>query len=92
MSQISIRRPHALSDADVRARVSRAATKLTERFGADCRWDGDVLSIEHSSVTGTVTLLPGEVLVAAKLGFPLAMFRARAETEIGQILDRELAA
>ena len=92
MSRLSIRRAHALPSADLRARIDRAALKLTERFGAKCHWQGDVLRIEHASVTGAVTLHPGEILVEATLGFPLAMFRARAEAEIGRILDRELGA
>ncbi len=90
MSRLSIRRAHALAPAEVRARLERAAAKITERFGATCRWQGDVLKIEHASVTGEVRLLDREIVVAAELGFPLSMFRGRAEQEIGRILDREL--
>ena len=92
MSRLTIRRAHALSDADLRTRIDRAALKLTERFGAKCHWEGEVLMIEHASVSGAVTLHPGEIVVEATLGFPLAMFRRRAEDEIGRILDRELGA
>ena len=90
MSRLSIRRVHSLAPADAHARVARAARKLTERFGATCRWDGEVLSIEHPGVHGTVTLLPTEVAVEAELGGVLGLFRRRAEAEITRILDREL--
>ncbi len=92
MSTLSIRRVHALGAADLHERVDRAARKITARFGARCTWDGDVLRIEHSSVTGTVTLGPRDITVDAELGFPLAMFRGRAESELGRILDKELGA
>ena len=92
MSRLSIRRSHSLSPSDAHARVARAAQKLTERFGATCQWHGEVLSIEHPSVRGAVTLLSAEIVVEAELGGPLALFRRRAESEIARILDRELGA
>ena len=91
MSRLSIRRLHCLPAADARARVDRAATRITERFGARCHWQGDVLAIEHPSVSGAVTLKVAEILVDAELKFPLTLFRARAEAEIARILDAELA-
>jgi putative polyhydroxyalkanoate system protein len=90
VSRLSIRRVHSLSPGEARARVARAAQKLTERFGATCRWNGEVLSIEHPSVHGSVTLLPTEIAVEAELGGALGLFRRRAESEITRILDREL--
>ena len=91
MSRISIRREHALAAADARSRLDRAALRITERFGARCQWQGDVLTIEHASVSGAVTLGAAEILVDAQLKFPLALFGARAQAEIARILDRELA-
>lgn len=91
MSHVSIRREHSLAAADARARLERAAVRITERFGARCHWQGDVLSIEHASVSGAVTLGACDIVVNAELKFPLALFRARAEAEIARILDRELA-
>jgi putative polyhydroxyalkanoate system protein len=81
-----------LSHADVQARVARVADKLSERFGAACRWEGDVLRIEHASVNGTVAVTDKEVIVDARLGLALSLFRGRAEQEITRILDRELGA
>jgi putative polyhydroxyalkanoate system protein len=92
MSALCLRRPHRLANAELRARVDRIADKLTQRFGAACRWQGNSLCIEHASVTGTVTLLDSEVVVDARLGGALRLFRRRAEREIERILDRELEA
>ncbi len=91
MSRISIRRKHKLSHAVLRDRVSHLAERLAEKYGADCTWEGDVVNIEHSNVTGTVHVSKDEVVVDAKLGFFLAMFGDRVEQEIAKILDEELS-
>jgi len=92
LGELLIRRPHALTHAEAHRRVSRVADQLSERFGAACRWDGDVLLIEHPNVRGTVQVGPDEIVVDATLGFALSLFRGRAEAEIARILDRELGA
>jgi putative polyhydroxyalkanoate system protein len=91
MSQLSIRRPHSLSHAEAHRRISHVADKLSERFGVACRWEGDLLRIEHANVNGTVRVGRDEIVVDARLGFALSMFRGRAESEITRILERELA-
>jgi putative polyhydroxyalkanoate system protein len=90
MSHLSIRRAHALKPAEVHRRISKVAAKLSERFGAACHWQGDVLNIEHPNVNGTVRVGRDEILVDARLGFALSLFRGRAEEEITRILEREL--
>lgn len=92
MSAIAIRRNHALAPEEARQRVQHLADRIAERFGAACRWDGDALLIEHGSVNGSVTLNPGEIVVAARLGLGLGLFRRRIEDEISRILDKELSA
>jgi putative polyhydroxyalkanoate system protein len=92
MSRILIRRSHALKPAEARERVAHLARKLGERFGAECRWQGAVLTISHSNVTGTVTLAERDIVVDAELGFALSLFRSRAEQEIARLLDEELSA
>jgi putative polyhydroxyalkanoate system protein len=91
MSHLSIRRPHALSHAEAHRRISHVADKLSERFGAACHWEGDVLRIEHANVNGSVRVGRDEIVVDARLGFVLSMFHGRAEAEITRILERELA-
>ena len=91
MSRLSIRRPHALKHSEARTRVTRVADRLGERFGAACQWEGDVLRIEHPQVNGTIRVTRDEIIIDARLGFALALFRDRAEREIAQFLDREFA-
>jgi putative polyhydroxyalkanoate system protein len=92
MSRISIRRTHQLSHKEARARVARVAKRLSERFGADTRWDGDDLLVEHSGLTGKVSVRKTEIVVDGRLGLTLGLFRSKAESEIEKILDKELQA
>jgi putative polyhydroxyalkanoate system protein len=90
MSRITIRRRHKLGHAELRERVSHLAERLGEKYGADCTWDGDVVHIDHSNVTGSVQVSRNEVVIDARLGFFLSMFQHRVEEEITKILDEEL--
>ena len=90
MSKISICRKHKLGHKELRGRVSHLAERLSEKYGADCHWDGDVVHIEHSNVTGTVHVTKNEVVIDARLGFFLSMFQHRVEEEITRIMDEEL--
>lgn len=90
MSRITIRRKHKLGHAELLERTSHLADRLGEKYGADCRWEGETVHIEHSNVTGTVKVSRSEIVVDAKLGFFLSMFQHRVEEEIGKILDEEL--
>lgn len=89
MSRIHLRRSHDFSAKAARQRVDRMAEALARKFEAECEWKGDVLAIEHPNVSGTVTLGKKEIVLDARLGFLLAMFRDRVDAEISRILDKE---
>jgi len=90
MRNITIRRKHKLGHAALRERADHLAQRLGEKYGADCTWDGDVVHIDHSNVTGTVHISKNEIVIDARLGFFLSMFGERVEHEIAKILDEEL--
>lgn len=92
MSRFTIRRAHHLTHKEARARVARVAKRLSEKFGADTRWVGDDLVVEHSGLNGKVSVKKTEIVVEGRLGFALGLFRSRAESEIAKILDKELKA
>lgn len=89
MSRIHLRREHDLTPKAARRKVERVAEVLAKKFDAECRWRGDVLSVSHPSVDGKVTVGKNDVVVEAKLGFLVAMFRDRIDEELVRILDRE---
>jgi putative polyhydroxyalkanoate system protein len=92
VSRIHLRREHDLTPNAARKKVERVADVLAKRFDAACEWEGDVLSIKHPSVSGRVTVGKDDVVVEAKLGFMLAMFRDRIDEELVRILDKEFPA
>jgi putative polyhydroxyalkanoate system protein len=89
VSKILLRREHDLTPEAARRKVERVAEVLAKRFDANCEWHGDVLKIKHSTVSGTVTLGKNEIVVAARLGVMLSMFRGRIDEELERVLDRE---
>ena len=84
-----MRREHDLTPKAVRVKVERIAEALTKKFDADCTWTGDVLTVNHPSVTGKVTVGKNDVVVEARLGFLVAMLRDRIDAELVHILDEE---
>jgi putative polyhydroxyalkanoate system protein len=89
MSRIRLRREHDLTPEEARQKVERVAEALAKRFEAECTWKGDVLTIDHPGVQCRVTVGRNDVVVEAKLGFPVAMFRDRVDSELARVLDKE---
>jgi len=82
MSCIHLRREHDLTPATVRSKVERVAEALAGKLDAECTWKGDVLTVSHASVNGQVTVGRNDVVVEARLGFLVAMFRDRIHAEL----------
>jgi len=89
VSRIHLRREHDLTPKAVRVKVERIAEALTKKFDAECTWKGDVLTVNHPSVNGKVTVGKNDVVVEARLGFLVAMLRDRIDAELVHILDEE---
>ncbi len=84
MSKIHLRREHDLTPKAARKKVERVAEVLAKKFDAECTWKGDVLSVDHPSVNGKVTVGKNDVVVEARLGFLVAMFRDRIDEELAR--------
>ena len=89
MSKIHLRREHDLTPKAARRKVERIADVLARKFDAECTWKGDVLSVDHPSVNGKVTVGKSDVVVEARLGFLVGMFSDRIDEELARILDEE---
>ncbi|CAG4972750.1 MAG: polyhydroxyalkanoic acid system family protein [Lysobacter sp.] len=87
MASIDIQHPHTLAPPRARQAVQEIADKLADRFGAECRWDGDILDFTRSGIDGRIALLPGQVHVTAQLGFLLGAMKGPIEAEIRRVLD-----
>ena len=87
MASIDNQHPHTLAPPRARQAVQEIADKLADRFGAECRWDGDILDFTRSGIDGRIALLPGQVHVTAQLGFLLGAMKGPIEAEIRRVLD-----
>lgn len=87
MSSIDIVHPHALPPAHARLAVQEVAEKLTERFGMECQWNGDILAFARSGVDGRIALMHDHLHVSAQLGFLLAPMKGPIEDEIRRVLS-----
>jgi putative polyhydroxyalkanoate system protein len=90
MSSIDIRHAHSLPIDGARKAIEEVAAKLSERFGLQSNWVGDVLNFNGSGVDGTIELQPGQVHVTAKLGFLLSAMKGMVEGEIQRVLKEKL--
>ena len=91
MPTIDIHREHQRSAKDVREAVESLAEKMSERFGVEHAWRGDVMCFERPGVDGEISIGEQEVRVTANLGFMLSMLKGPIEAEIHRYLDEKLA-
>jgi len=89
MSTINLQHRHTLSPDQARDAVRHMADTLQSRFGLACHWQDDCLTFKRKGVDGTITLTPGQLLVEAKLGFPVSLMSAQIEAEIRQVLHKK---
>jgi putative polyhydroxyalkanoate system protein len=88
MSDISIRRRHALPIADARKAAEKVARQLEKDFDLAYEWQGHVLHFSRSGVAGTLHVSSDEVRIDARLGLLLGFLKSRIETEIDANLDK----
>jgi putative polyhydroxyalkanoate system protein len=86
VSHIDIHHPHGLPPAQARRAVEDVAARLSQRFGMECRWEGDALHFRRPGVDGRIVLAPGGLHVQAGLGALLAAMRAPIEREVRRVL------
>ncbi len=90
MSTLDIQQPTTLPAAQTRQVADQIAVTLQEKFGLECRWQGDVLGFSRNGVEGHIALKPNLVEVHARLGFPYSMMSPMIEDEIRRVLSEKL--
>jgi len=91
MSHIDIRHSHSLPPDQARRAVQEVADKLSSRFGAESRWEGDTLHFSRGGIDGHIELAPRQLHVYAKLGFLLSAMKSPIESEIRRVLDERFS-
>ena len=92
MANISIRRSHQLSHKQAVDVANQVAKELTKEYGIVAKWDGDVVHVKGTGLTGTLELAPKLMKLEVTLGFMLSMFQQKIQDGIEAKLDHLLAA
>jgi putative polyhydroxyalkanoate system protein len=87
VSEIHIKRSHALSHDKARDAAERVAIKLYEDYGLGFEWQDDRIHFSTTGVQGTLHVMPKTVELNAQLGFLLSLLRSQIETEIDSYFD-----
>lgn len=88
MSDIKIRRAHALTPKHARAAAEKMSARLGEAFDMQFEWEGEVLHFQRSGLNGQLTFGQKEVMIDAQLGFLLALMKPKIEASIHENLDK----
>jgi putative polyhydroxyalkanoate system protein len=91
MSQIRVERKHQLGKEVAKQKAERLVDKLVSKYDMTAQWNGDVVDLKRSGVTGQVAVGDDSVVVELKLGMMLSMMGPMIESEIDRALDKALA-
>ncbi len=89
MTDIDIRRSHAVPLKDAKLRVERIAEKIAERFDVEYGWKGNTLQFTRSGVDGQIAVTGKDVRVLVRLGFLLFALKGSIEREIDRVIDEQ---
>ena len=87
MADIDIRRAHHMTQTAAKSAADRMADKLAKKFALKGDWDGDTLRFQGTGVTGTLTVGPKDLHIAATLGFLLKAMKNSIEGAVRSELD-----
>ena len=89
MTDIDIRRSHAVPLKDAKARVEHIAERIAERFDVDYGWKGNTLQFTRSGVEGRIAVTAKDIHVMVRLGFLLFALKGPIEREIDRVIDEQ---
>ena len=92
MSNIQIRREHALTLKAARGVVEKLAAQLKKEFDLEYAWKQGVMYLERTGIRGQVEVTKDHVQLDAALGPLLGFLKPRIENEISAEFDRQFAA
>ena len=86
--QLSIERPHHLSQPQAKALAERLARDFEGRFALAWHWDGDVIRFRRPGVSGSMRIGPTTIALELTLGLLLGALKPAIERQINAELDR----
>lgn len=91
MATISLKKAHSRPDAEVRGLVEELAASLKQRYDVQAVWlDDHTVKVDHSRMSGRLTIQPNQVSIEIKLGLLAGAFKGRIESELRKSLDEKL--
>lgn len=91
MADISLQRKHKLGLKKAKEAAQKVADHLAESFDMVSEWDGNTLNFERSGVNGQLVVTKELVVMDAKLGFLLSVFKIKIEEQINENFDKYFA-
>lgn len=88
MPGIHLERPHHLGLKKARAAAQRVADDMAQTFEMSTEWDGNALHFSRAGVSGSLTVSRDRVVLDARLGGLLGVFRSRIEERLHDDFDR----
>ena len=86
MPAIDINARHKMSRNEAQEAADQLAQDLADKFDIDYGWDEDTIHFERTGVKGTIKVDGKQIHILAELGFMLAFFKDRLESEIRRYL------
>jgi len=87
MSQIEIKKKHALGKAGARKTAEKLAESLTAEYNAKCEWINDDLCFTSPGVKGKLCVGDEDVEIKVDLGLMLRPLKSKIESGIVSQLD-----
>ena len=91
MSQIEMKRRHALGAEKARGQIELLATKLSERLGGGWRWQGEQAVCEARGVKACVAYDAETISIEVELPFVMRPMRKVLEAKIEEYFTRYFA-
>lgn len=88
MPRIHLERSHQLGLKKARAAAQRVADDMAQTLEMTTKWDGNALRFMRAGVSGSLTISRDRVVLDARLGGLLAVFRSRIEERLHDDFDR----
>ncbi len=88
--EIEFEQAHDLGLEGARERVAALEKKLSERFGVQLSWQGDVATVNGTGVSGTLALSPTNLKINLKLGLMVRPMASQIQAAMQRQVDKAL--
>lgn len=88
---MKIERNHSLGKDEARQCVERIRAEVAEKYGLSTSWEGDILRVSGTGVSGHISVDEQRVVVKMRLGFAMMMLEGPIKSHISATMDEHLS-